>query len=423
MHPSCNSAGCMRVIYTTLMTRVLYLYAGSRKAFYEKWTRGEVPDTQLLGLNYMKQFGVDAEFIEWHLSELLRRVNFNLVHLPYIFAIRKYDIVFMNAGLPLVFLTKYILRWKKPRFVIYNTYLANALKRHPRGVLHWLNKKAIEGLDTIVCTARSQMQPLIDAGIAREKIIFVPIGIHAKRFAELEKLPLERPGKIPSEDFSLIRSPRSSLAPLGSPWPLGSSPSFSRNFSRNYILSVGRDLGRDYKTLFEAVRDLPVKMVVATKPEAVAGLTIPSNVEIRFHVPYEAMPALYAGALFVITPLKSADNPSGSETSGQYGYLEPMAAGKAVIATDKDTVRDYIEHEKTGLLVPSENAEVLRTAIKRLLVDEPLRARLGNAAQQSVLANFTSERWARSLAEIFKSLLKVHKIFTLSRRYDRVKVE
>lgn len=386
--------------------KVLFLYAGSRKAFYEKWKRGLVPDTQLLGLNYMEQLGMDAEFIEWRLPELLRRISFNLVHLPYILAIKKYDIVFLCAGLPLVFLAKYILRWKNPEFVIYNTYLANALKRHPCGLLHWFNKKAIEGLDVIVCTARAQIQPLVDAGIAKEKIVFRPIGIDARKFVERERFR-EKDGEEPSGHGlpSGGREERGERIRKKSSEGIFSGLS-SGSFSRDYLLSVGRDLGRDYKTLFEAVRDLPVRVVVATKPEAISGLTVPPNVKIRFHIPYEEMPALYQNALFVVTPLKSSDNPDGSETSGQYGYLEPMAAGKAVIVSDKSVVRDYIEHEKTGILIPPENARALRAAIEKLIADEPLSVKLGRMAQQKVLSDFTSEHWARSLAEIFKSLTK-----------------
>ncbi|TSC84119.1 MAG: glycosyltransferase [Parcubacteria group bacterium Gr01-1014_17] len=81
-----------------------------------------------------------------------------------------------------------------------------------------------------------------------------------------------------------------------------------------------------------------------------------------------------------------------------------MASGKAVIATDKPVVRDYIEHDKTGILVPPENARALRAAIERLVSDAQLRERLGATAQQKALSEFTSEHWARSLAEIFKSL-------------------
>ncbi len=348
--------------------RVLYLYAGSREAFYESWRRGEAPDTQLLGLNYMKNLGIDAEFIEWRFCEWLRRINFNLVHIPYLFAIKKYDIVFLCAGLPLVFIAKYVLRWKKPKFVIYNTFLANARARNQSGVSSFITRKAIENLDTIICTARAQVPPLLAAGIAPEKIKFAPIGIDVKKFVIY-------------------------------------SPSFSRDQSTGYILYVGRDMGRDYKTLFDAVRGLPVQVVVATKPEAVAGLTVPPNVEIRFNVPYGDMPALYANAAFVVTPLKRADNPSGSETSGQYGYLEPMAAGKTVIVSDKPVVRDYITHEKTGILVLPEDSRALRAAIEQLTADEPMRNTLGAVAQKSVLENFTSERWARALAAIFKSLM------------------
>jgi|GEM_PF-869796 glycosyltransferase involved in cell wall biosynthesis len=369
--------------------RVLYLYAGSRRAFYEKWKRGEVPDTQLLGLNYMKDLGVDAEFIEWRFCEFLRRINFNLVHLPYIFAIKKYDIVFMCAGLPLVFLAKYILRWKKPRFVIYNTYLANALARNPQGLSGFITRTAIQNLNAIVCTARAQIPPLLAAGIAQEKIHFAPIGIDVHKFIKNQRI-------VPKENIA--QPDGASIAK--------NQQIFMRVFGgelfSGYILSVGRDLGRDYKTLFEAVRGLDVKMIVATKPEAVAGLAIPPNVEIRFHVPYEEMPALYRSALFVMTPLKTS-HPDGSETSGQYGFLEPMAAGKAVIVSDKPSVRDYIEHDRTGILVEPENPAALRVAIEKLLADEPLRTRLGETAKESVSKNFTSSHWARSLAKVFRS--------------------
>src|SRR3989344_5861359 len=102
---------------------VLYLYAGSRKVFYEKWKNGQNPDTQLLGLKYMKELCVNATFIEFQFAEWLQKINFILVHLPYLFAIRRYDVIFIGAGLPLVFVAKHLLGWKKPKFVIYNTFL------------------------------------------------------------------------------------------------------------------------------------------------------------------------------------------------------------------------------------------------------------------------------------------------------------
>ncbi len=344
--------------------KVLYLYAGSRREFYNKWKKGLVPDTQLLGLNYMSKFGIDAEFLEWPIAEWLRRINFNLVHLPYLFALRRYDVVCICAGLPLVFVAKFLLRWKKPKFVIYNTFLTNALKRNPRGVSGYIIRRAIENLDMIICTAREQERFLIGEGFDSKKIVFHPIGIDATCFA---------------------------------------APAAKRAETPEYIVAVGRDPGRDYKTFFDAVKNLPIKVKVATKQEAIAGLEIPKNVEILMNVPYEEMPALYQGALFAIVPLRDFDDPKGSDTSGQYGYLEPMAAGIAVIASDKSTVRDYIENNVDGLLVPPDNPDALREAIQKLLSDEPLRTRLALAAQKKVLEQFSSQQFAAALALILRS--------------------
>ncbi|MES2953229.1 MAG: glycosyltransferase family 4 protein [Patescibacteria group bacterium] len=346
--------------------RVLYLYAGSRKHFYEEWKKGLVADTQLLGQNHMSDLGIDAEFKEFQISELLRKINFNLVHLPYLSILRRYDVVFICAGLPLVFAAKKIFGWKKPRFVIYNTSLTNALLRNKRGFARHILVRAISALDSIVCTATEQADFLKKEGFDPEKIVVRPIGIDPAPFLAHD------------DTYPDIDTP--------------------------FIVSVGRDLGRDYATLFEAVRELPIKVVVATKPEAVLGLTPPPNVEIRFNVPYSEMPKLYRKALFAVTPLRDATNPNGSDTSGQYGFLEPMAAGRAVIVSDRSTVHDYLEHEKSALLVPPGNPTALRGAIEELIRDSAKRDRLALAGREAVRERYTSTQFARELARIFQRL-------------------
>ena len=383
--------------------KVLYLYAGSRREFHEKWKKGLVPDTQLLGLNYMEKFGIDAKFIEWPVCEWFRKINFNLVHLPYIFAIKKYDAVFICAGLPLVFLAKYILRWKKPRFVIYNTFLTNALKRNKSGIAGFVTRKAVENLEMVVCTAREQQKFLIERGFDPNKIVYQPIGIDAKRFANeavaataVNTSPHTSPQRYqpaPRQPGRLTRQNGLNKGDL------------SNRHMGGYILSVGRDPGRDFKTLLEAVRNLPVRVKVATKPEVVAGLPVPSNVEILYHVPYEKMLGLYQKALFAVVPLRDIKDPKGSDTSGQYGYLEPMASGKAVIVTDKETVRDYIDNGVNGILVPPNDSGALRAAIENLLSNPERAVAQGAAAQKKVLSNFTSEKFAEKLAEIFREII------------------
>ena len=57
----------------------------------------------------------------------------------------------------------------------------------------------------------------------------------------------------------------------------------------------------------------------------------------------------------------------------------------AIVATDVGDTRAVIEHERTGLLIPPGDTPALTAALERLLTDEPLRRRLGDAARARVL--------------------------------------
>lgn len=63
--------------------------------------------------------------------------------------------------------------------------------------------------------------------------------------------------------------------------------------------------------------------------------------------------------------------------------LELLGAGLAVAASDVGEARAFIEHERSGLLVPAGNPGALAAAALRLLDDPALRARLGAAGRQA----------------------------------------
>jgi glycosyltransferase involved in cell wall biosynthesis len=80
--------------------------------------------------------------------------------------------------------------------------------------------------------------------------------------------------------------------------------------------------------------------------------------------------------------------------------LEQMMAGLAVVATDVGDTKRAVEHERTGLLVPPGDEAALAAAIARVVTDAGLRRRLGLAARERALAEFTLEAMAdRALAE------------------------
>jgi glycosyltransferase involved in cell wall biosynthesis len=64
--------------------------------------------------------------------------------------------------------------------------------------------------------------------------------------------------------------------------------------------------------------------------------------------------------------------------------VEAMACGAACVATDIPGNRDLVEDSECGLLVPPRDDRALACAILRLLGDDDLRRRLGDAARRRV---------------------------------------
>lgn len=71
--------------------------------------------------------------------------------------------------------------------------------------------------------------------------------------------------------------------------------------------------------------------------------------------------------------------------------VEGMAAGCACIGSDVLGVREVIDHERNGLLVPESDAHAMATSLKRLLQDPALAQQLGQAARQQAVSAYGRE--------------------------------
>jgi len=85
--------------------------------------------------------------------------------------------------------------------------------------------------------------------------------------------------------------------------------------------------------------------------------------------------------------------------------LEAMALGKPLIATAVGGTPEVVEHEKSGLLVPSDHPEFLAEAIIRICNDPKLVNRLREGAQSRVRKHFSVTNRCRKLVELYSSLL------------------
>jgi glycosyltransferase involved in cell wall biosynthesis len=86
--------------------------------------------------------------------------------------------------------------------------------------------------------------------------------------------------------------------------------------------------------------------------------------------------------------------------------LEASAAGVPVVATAVGGTPEVVADGETGLLVPSGRPERLAEALNRVLADEELRTRLGNAGRERMRAEFTFEAQAAKYAELFERLTR-----------------
>jgi glycosyltransferase involved in cell wall biosynthesis len=105
---------------------------------------------------------------------------------------------------------------------------------------------------------------------------------------------------------------------------------------------------------------------------------------------------------FDIATCTSRPNNEGIPNS----LIEAMAAAKPIVATTVDDIPELVEHEKHGLLVPSDDATALTKALRRL-VDAPyLRQRYGQAGQEKARREFSLEPQSRCYATLYRELLK-----------------
>jgi glycosyltransferase involved in cell wall biosynthesis len=85
--------------------------------------------------------------------------------------------------------------------------------------------------------------------------------------------------------------------------------------------------------------------------------------------------------------------------------LEAMRAELPVVASDVGGIRDLVEHDVTGILVPPEDPAALADAIERLLADSVLRARLGASGRARLQSHFTTEQEARAYEALYDELV------------------
>jgi glycosyltransferase involved in cell wall biosynthesis len=259
-----------------------------------------------------------------------------------------------NTALPLAFLRSLNHR-RTPPLVVLNFVLKG------RPVLDFLPlvRFAMRGIDQVTCISQAEI-------IA---------------YAQLLNYPIERCARLQGPFRDYFEGAQDD-PPLG-----------------DYIFSAGRS-HRDYATLIDAVRGLPVQLIINARDFNVKGLHPPSNVKINPFLDFDVFLTMLRNARFVVAPLKPAQH-----ASGETFIMQAMTARKAVIASRTASTAEIIEPGVNGLLVPPGDAGELRTAIQDLL-DHPDKAqRLGATARQHYLERWSFPVVARQVDRLLQDLV------------------
>ena len=163
------------------------------------------------------------------------------------------------------------------------------------------------------------------------------------------------------------------------------------------VVAVGRlKYPKDTRTLVEAAAQVPGDWrldLVGDGPER-AELEQVSGERVHFVGERDDVPELLAGASVFVLSSRSEGFP--------ISVLEAMAAGLPVVASDVGGVREQVEQEVTGLLVPRGDAVALASAIERLVRDPELRRRMGEAGRARAARLFDLPSFREAHLELYR---------------------
>jgi glycosyltransferase involved in cell wall biosynthesis len=145
-----------------------------------------------------------------------------------------------------------------------------------------------------------------------------------------------------------------------------------------YILFVGkRNVHKGLDVLLAAHQGVShlARLVALVTDEGTAESPLPPGVSVVRNASHAQVMAAWQDCAVGVVPSVLP------EALPQVG-IEAMACGKPVIASAIGGIPDLVLDGETGILVPAGDVDALREALRRVLTDPALRARLGAAGRQ-----------------------------------------
>jgi len=182
-----------------------------------------------------------------------------------------------------------------------------------------------------------------------------------------------------------------------------------RHGNRFLIFALGRHVYyKGFEYLIEALSRLPDAALIiggrgpltGALPALARRLRVAERVEFAGRIADADLPAFYhACDVFCLPSISPAE---------AFGLvqLEAMACGKPVVGCELHNGTTWVNrHELTGLVVPPGDVDGIVGALRRLQVDDTLRARLGLQGRERARSEFSIEIMARGTLAVYSEVL------------------
>lgn len=160
----------------------------------------------------------------------------------------------------------------------------------------------------------------------------------------------------------------------------------------SYIFTGGLH-HRDYATLRDAVRDLPIEVRIAAPAGSIPPANLSPNMKLLGRIGRDEYFQTMARAKLVVLSLE----PHILRSPGVITYVYAMRLGKCVIVNEPEGAPSYIENGRTGVIVPHSSPAALRSAIVDMLNDDERRRTMGQAARDFSAQAFSIGRYLRDV--------------------------
>ncbi|WIB59108.1 glycosyltransferase [Curtobacterium sp. MCLR17_007] len=203
---------------------------------------------------------------------------------------------------------------------------------------------------------------------------------------------------------------RSSVVPMGVDLEPAAAARARTVRQPGRVVAVGRLVEKKgFGTLLEALRgidDVPWELVVVGDgPYRTRLQDQAAGLPVTFTGQRGKTEVLDTLASAEVVALPSVPAANGDQEGLPVTLLEAAAVGAAVVASDLPGIRDVVEHDVSGLLVPPGDVASLRAALRRALTDDEARARWQQGATAAAAA-FSGERIGERYRAVLRDALR-----------------